>query len=416
MDAVIEKILRMSDKEKDLFFAKNTKIIPGAIVYLPKEDKIGEVLYRKFGRIFVRTVLNLHNDDEEVSNSINYYVESEIKSNRIKPFTKDDYKLLLQKSRERTVRDSLDKYIRKILNGVFTEERVEVDRSDNYLYITIHFPEIVVRNSLDITHTVRDLYLILTLKIPQKGNLVLYLRDFNAFRATYEPKEVYHQYMISHIRKSATGRIASSDDFCLGSSDLETFMRIRSNEGIRIDELLYLIALFKSFFEWESIDGVPFVHISDLKPFKVEEVDSIPKRLTEEDYITLLEDLILYPLNISFDFITSTQFTYSSDVRTQIEKKIEKLFGDKYKIDVYGDSEGKISLIKKEDVSFRYSVQGIYFKEQHIEPVIIESSESNISTEKRMFKELITNFLNSLNFDFTDEVIKIKLSQMGLNQ
>jgi hypothetical protein len=63
---------------------------------------------------------------------------------------------------------------------------------------------------------------------------------------------------------------------------------------------------------------VPFVHISDLKPFKVEEVNSIPKRLTEEDYITLLEDLILYPLNISFDFITSNQFTYSSDVRTQI--------------------------------------------------------------------------------------------------
>ena len=100
--------------------------------------------------------------------------------------------------------DKMIKYISKVFIDYFGTDRVDV----NNKYITIYFLEIIIKNSFDQQHTIRDLYL--TFEIYGSR---LYWYKLN--RTTYTKAEILNKYMYSHVSSRYISCYDSSDEFLL---------------------------------------------------------------------------------------------------------------------------------------------------------------------------------------------------------
>lgn len=414
MDTYLEVLNKMSEKERKAFFSKNTDYNVGSLVYTITRDDIGKVIFRKKDLIVVE-VIEYQNDTNIKDNqlvSILIRVPVKYVDKELCILTEQMYLTLREKRRMIPFREVAGKYVYRILSNLFTEERVDVieekiDESTTDLEVTIHFPELTVKNSLDMTHTIKDVFLIL--RLSTLYDMKVHLRDFKLFRSTYEPKEVFHKYTQSHISKGWFGELIPASGFCLGNSSLYDFIS-KESKSFEINKLSYLVLLFKSFLEWESIEGVPYVHLSDLKPFDVNKIE-YTIQLSDEDYTTLVEDLILHPINISFDFVNSRTFAFSKEVEEQIEERIQYLFKDKYSLDFYGEDVGEIIPITKEYVSNFKFESSIVFKGEEIKPKILEVPQ-HFDIKKKVAPSCIKYFLQTLDFDVTQEIINSKLESM----
>lgn len=144
---------------------------------------------------------------------------------------------------------SLDKYISFL--------------ASNY-YITIHYPEILITNSLKEEHLIRDLYVRLTFYSTGE----LRPTDYDSFvvnRSTYELSEVFSGYKHSHI----SGQLNSLNEFqnfnscCLGNGpfrdSLYTIMQ-------SFDEFTFIkfLSFLDMFVAWESIEGGPYKRLKNV--------------------------------------------------------------------------------------------------------------------------------------------------------
>lgn len=147
-------------------------------------------------------------------------------------------------------------------------ERVDAVDKDRYLYITIHFPEIIVKNSLGINHTIRDLYVRLIYYCEDSNKI--FIESFNAKRATFTLDEFRSGYNFSHLSSG----LNDWGHFCMGGSTPfassyfrasdSNYMHSQKNFDTFIERTNVFCFALDAYLEWESITGGPYKLLSSV--------------------------------------------------------------------------------------------------------------------------------------------------------
>lgn len=167
-------------------------------------------------------------------------------------------------------------HIYEIAKDVFSEDRLYKDDINNYIYI--HYPEILITNSKNETHTIKDLYVRIHI------NIILNLEGIDMCfitlagrRMNVSIKEWQSQYGHSHISNC----FSDFSNFCLGSSDFALTIGSLQLSLTKEDWYLFFLSI-DNYVSWESLEGGPYrkiANISYVSSISGSEINSELKRL-----------------------------------------------------------------------------------------------------------------------------------------
>lgn len=198
------------------------------------------------------------------------------------------------------------------VHKVFPENRVDISNNR----VTIHFEDIFISNSNNQVHKIPSIYV----RIPYAVNTSSITSDIKAseldlrkyinlsygmlgFTNVLTREMVDNSYMHSHLPSQyleEQGNEPFFDNFCLGESDVSRWINKLSDSATDFDFELFnfLLNSLEEFLSWESLEGVPYVYISNLTSggdssivdqLTINGVRSVPSYLDSfKDYI--LED------------------------------------------------------------------------------------------------------------------------------
>jgi hypothetical protein len=129
--------------------------------------------------------------------------------------------------------------------------------------VAVHFPEVTITNDEGGSHLIKDLFIKVRFNEDGAARGSLY-----GVRATMSTMEVHHGYLHSHIE---TGEIGQWGQFCLGDEEVAIAAgnaaynsQLGANRDKMITHFEYLLHYLPIFAAWESISGVPHIHMSTL--------------------------------------------------------------------------------------------------------------------------------------------------------
>lgn len=163
---------------------------------------------------------------------------------------------LLVKSTQEVYEDSWD--IEIVKNG---------ETGINIKGIVILFKDIIIKNSRDKEHSIKDLFVKIELDI-YNNNLIV--RDLCGGRTTLTYSEWSVGYMHSHLPH---GSISSGStppfwgNFCRGSGHINDFIaEINSRGGFKEENLTPFLIQILGLVSWESLEGVPHKKLEFITP------------------------------------------------------------------------------------------------------------------------------------------------------
>jgi hypothetical protein len=131
--------------------------------------------------------------------------------------------------------------------------------------INIYYPEIIITNGKE-QEKLLDLYFAIV--FDSKGYIIL-----KGTRETYSEKHYMYNYTHSHLSGSTSKNILDNN-FCLGSGVLSSLISLINNSinsvkrnqeiNLRSDCVKGVIMNIKSYLEWESEAGGPYIRMSGL--------------------------------------------------------------------------------------------------------------------------------------------------------
>lgn len=135
------------------------------------------------------------------------------------------------------------------------------------LWVIMKFPDYNIRNRDNDFHTIKELYIIISLYIE---NNRLCIRDIRGFRGKITVTEWYGDYWHSHLRWSKGGSEPRS--FCLGGSEI-SMLKSRINDSLHRNcetealrhEVTSLYLHMDTLAKWESLEGGPHRRIKNLR-------------------------------------------------------------------------------------------------------------------------------------------------------
>lgn len=136
----------------------------------------------------------------------------------------------------------------------------------SYLEIKILFPYIKIRNSSNQEHDITDILVSISFKINHELKWIF--DKFKGTRLSCTSLEYYSRYFHSHLPTN-NYNTACFDNFCLGTSFLRTdFSEFNlkgfSNNESDIIKWEAIVFGIKSYLEWESLEGVPYIKITNV--------------------------------------------------------------------------------------------------------------------------------------------------------
>lgn len=404
MNNILEELNKLTSKDLNNLLENNKYIKSGSLVIY--NNKIYKVLSRTKQDI----VLRYGNGKGVFTDTID----------QVKLLTKKDFDALnKEKYLTASFLNSLDKikrYLDLMLSRVFKHNYdITINQSSREINVVIFYPEITVTNSLDLTHKMLDVYL--TLCFSYSHN-TFNLKRFSLFRGKFTPAEARLNYFFSHINHSYVniGQLAWDSAWCLGSTAFKNYI-FKCYDIMYPTDVLFLISQFHSYLSWESLEGVPYKRISDIKPFKTKIINidtldydfngivkKVKKRLPNFTYIFTFE-------NDSY----VTKLTLETIERI---KQIIKLTNPEYCfLNINGESV-EIEEDFLETTEIRNS-QIIEFKGENIIPVIVvtENSKETVNKVKEQFslephQKIIIDVVEHIEKEFTNYLLKEKLKQI----
>jgi len=186
------------------------------------------------------------------------------KRNYYDPISYDDIlKLKLDKIKYLSIKNislqSIAKWFERTLRLYYDESNFDVTTNIEHeiINIVILFPEITITNSIELSHTIKDVYLRFQFKKDYDG---LYLYGKDLARTSYSVSEIYNNYIFSHV--SSRGCQKYTDSFCFGDTQLNIFMQRCSHNYMNPLQYFHsLLFNFEEYLKWESIEGVPYVYM-----------------------------------------------------------------------------------------------------------------------------------------------------------
>jgi hypothetical protein len=275
-----EELLRCSEKElieklpKDKFKAKY--FVSGENVYKLCNKFKNTISYTQANS----TIVNTHNNYLGFLDRVRLLQVSDIRDAR-----KDT---LIRQLQKKSVEYKIE-YLRKVVSQFFIEDHYDITNDNNYINVVLYYPELTIINSIELSHKLKDIYILLKFNLNN-----LELEELGMTRTTYSSIEYNSGYMYSHVN---TAKLQYwTNGFCWGSDTAIKKVVGRLRTGKILDFTQFLV-LFKAYLEWESIEGNPYKYISSLIGFSrnYKKVYSSELDYTIEDFIsyisTNIEDL-----------------------------------------------------------------------------------------------------------------------------
>lgn len=152
--------------------------------------------------------------------------------------------------------NEIEETFKNILLSYYKENLYQ--ESEHSRHFIIHYPEIIIQNSVGRSHKIYDLFVKLT--VSYEGNW-MFIR-FEGTRISFSQKEVEQGYCHSHLSQ-AINYSFNFTDFCLGTGHLTHYNKIKIETNC--DILYTLPAAIDRYVEWESLEGGPYRKISSLE-------------------------------------------------------------------------------------------------------------------------------------------------------
>lgn len=158
------------------------------------------------------------------------------------------------------IHNSIDEILEIVFPG-------EWERTSSF--ITIRFPEFVIRNSRGKSHTIKELYTKFVYRV-KEGKLVL--NAPSGLRALVSKAEYDSNYCQSHLNCN----FGTWSNFCLGSSEFSKLYQEFLLEPYDAEQFEFLMYLWHDFVRWESLEGTPYRYIDKIK-------EGTDKKVVSED-------------------------------------------------------------------------------------------------------------------------------------
>lgn len=136
--------------------------------------------------------------------------------------------------------------------------------------VLLHFPEVEIRNEDNQSHTIRDLVLGFRIYDSLEDPQDLMIGELSGNRYTYTAEEYRVNYRHSHLPTRSPNNSSCNTfvDACVGNGDLGSFlnhMDAYTPEYLNYERFLSFLLNIQSFAEWESKEGGPYIHFSDVE-------------------------------------------------------------------------------------------------------------------------------------------------------
>lgn len=146
-----------------------------------------------------------------------------------------------------------------LLNPILSQvypEKYDLQINYNNINILIKFDEILITNSKNEKKIINDLYVVLQFNVYSKT-----ITNFQGFRSVFSVEDAQKGYAHSHL-PGIYDNLFLPKTFCTGSTDLTVLLNDLKVEfdPIKFELLLYQIG---DFIKWESLEGTPYIKISD---------------------------------------------------------------------------------------------------------------------------------------------------------
>jgi hypothetical protein len=257
--------------------------------------------------------------------------------------------------------------------------------------IIIHYPEIIITNSKEYKHKIKDLFIVLIFK-----NGIL--NDIKGFRTTFTSAEYISNYVHSHLPIYGINQVNS---FCVGSSEFYSIVKkFKQNE---VTELTFKYLLFSidSFLKWESLEGGPYIKIQDI-------LYVAPKNIIDLNDISfgfLTEDVRKKIVENSEIVIKKTLYQTIYEVKITKFKELLEILPNEYKtITIQDEKYVKRSLPTHEESIKNYRIYTNKFDKK------IKVLNSNIlpDIENIVFdNEVGSEFIEKLEKELTIKINKL---------
>ena len=395
---ILHELCRLPDKEIKEKLDNNKYIKEGAIAVHNNKDLV-EILARKGTVVILRNKLGVTSDLVSNIDNLTYPKFKEIVS---------------KKYTEGTVFQNLEavaKYLRKSLVKVYGEDRVDISSCTVLSSVKVYFPKVVVKNSLDMEHTITDVYLEFKFQwLERKKALRLY--EIILFRATFTPAEVGSGYIFSHAN-GTPGSYTSS--WCFGGTNMSDYIK-KCDDKINPKDVLFLVSQLYGYMQWESIAGVPYKYISDIKPYKIKKLNRNLNEITTPEVINKYTSIVLDKLeNFTYTNIGDSGVTFTDETNQRIKSILNEHIDESEKYRNIDGVCGDLELYTKENTKYLFRQKSIVFLDKEIYSEITDPKESfNMEQLDQLYpKEVHPTLLkivtNKISTQYMDFLIKYKL-------
>jgi hypothetical protein len=394
-----DDFLRYKDDEVINYLKKN----PQKYIFDPNEDILKRIRYRykEFAIIsrFRGTDLISQREElfpETILNSTNY-----IKQKR-KYIENTNFKI-------KTL-DILNIILESVLKTLYEEDKYEILRPNrDRLDVVIWYPEVTIKNSFEMSHVMRDIYIKYTF-IQYSSYPVLY--DISFLRTSFTLPEIKWDYCFSHISQRPLSSSSWATSFCFGGDTLlNQAINLMKNSGITSSNQVYELFLnFNNYLTWESIEGKPYRYIKDIRPYSLEPLH-ITYNVTD---INTMYKLIISSLD-SFKYTFTSEngnikISLTEESKQTIINFINKTVKqntifEKYFTYFYNENENSIKPLRKE--AFKLPVlNNIKFKGNILKYNIIEEIEDIQLPELTFSINVLKEIILKLESNFTTYFIE----------
>lgn len=202
------------------------------------------------------------------------------------------------------------------------------------IYVEIFYDKIVIKNSEDINHTIKELIVRIPLIPNPNIENDLIPSEIKGYRTFISHIEKVVGYKHSHLNPFYNAPVENASFpsvFCLGAetplaANISNFHL--SSEKITEDDILCFLYNIDSLVEWESIEGVPYIHIRKLVNSNTMTPATSDTNVLESAYNFLIEkwDLETFKKGIR----TYYHLEQIKVDKSSLEKAIFEAIGDSY--------------------------------------------------------------------------------------
>ena len=287
-------------------------------------------------------------------------------------------------------------WCKKQFIDVYGEEHVDFqDR-----IVVVWFPEIIITNSVEQSHLMRDVYL----RFQIYGSGEVSLTHLN--RGTVTEREYRNNYQFSHCNTYNVQEWCSS--FCFGETPIKDLRyKLKNKDKLFVfKNLKFFLESLKEYLSWESLEGVPFNKIDNVIN-NTNRWYSSNYEISENDLETVYNTVIIKISSFKYDFLSEAVCLTNSSV-SMLAEILTQEFPQHSTYYLNGNS---VEEINTNGNYYHCPQQHIQFKGEWRPFTMIKEEETEITLPKRIHSDVLNQVVNKINQEFTKFYVNKKLNE-----